>query len=181
MKTVVLLSGKKGSGKTTTANTLPDNYESHAFANQLKRIVNTIIGMPSDWFTIDKNTVYNGMTYGQLLQKYGEFTRKTLGEDYFVDYLIDEIKQSNENFHVVHDLRYQNEMKKMEQAGFRLVKIRLFGRTSSDSRDPKHQSECDLDEYPDWDIMFNTEMFTPEQIADSILKMVRYGKVLVVK
>lgn len=171
MKTVVLLSGKKGSGKTTIANSLSFLLETErkevvmiAFADHLKNIVNTICLDKN----IDKEKVFGDNTYGQLLQKTGKFLRETMGKDYFANIVKNKILESDKDFFIVHDLRYQNELDVMEKH-FNVVKIRLFGRRKIDSRDDQDQSECDLDHYDGyWDLSINTKIFSINDVVECI-------------
>jgi len=178
MKVVVLISGKKGSGKTTTANALSHKYTIMAFADCLKDIVNQIGGFSG--YSVPKDTPCGNKTYGQMLQETGTFIRCNFGEDYFVDRVIEKINNCSHNYIAIHDLRYLNEMEKMMTTEHRIITVRLFGRTSEDSRDTSHRSECDLDNYSGkWDLMFNTLVFEVDDIVKDIETFVKYGQLCV--
>lgn len=180
MKTVILLSGKKGSGKSTTADAL--GYREFTFATRLKGVVNALLGDgPTRYIGKDAYFDVFERTYGQLLQDVGTALR-TFDNDCFVKLVIDMIEKCEDDIVVVSDLRYRNELEKMLQTEHKIVSVRLFGRTREDSRDNTHHSECDLDNYDGkWDLSINTTMFTPEEIADSIKRYVKYGKIRVIK
>lgn len=81
-----------------------------------------------------------------LLQTIGESFRGALGEDVWIDAAVLRIRELQALYPdddiVIVDMRYQNEMKVLQELGFKTVKIERADRPID--RDPNHKSEIDL-------------------------------------
>lgn len=171
MKKVVLISGKKGSGKTTTALAFPEEYELLAFADSLKDMISVSMGIERGILDNNKDLLIEDLdlTVGELLQKMGDCVR-TVHPDYFIISLQNKILSSERSHFVVHDLRYLNELQKMlEMEDIEILSVRLSGRCGTDSRSTTHLSETDLDTYQGWDLGFNTLNWDTNEIVEEIL------------
>ena len=145
--------GKMGSGKTTAASILCDEFKCTklSFATQLKNIASEFYGMH------DKNRV--------LLQTLGTAMR-SVDKNVFVNALkreMEEILQEAEKtFFVIDDVRYLNEFEFLRDCGFHMVYIyreALETDTSgTDTPETNHESEL-LTSLPEQcsDVISNTE------------------------
>lgn len=90
----------------------------------------------------------------RLLQLYGtEIFRQRVDTDYWVNKTLNDIKRSSEEYYVITDLRFPNELlapKKDHDIDTYALRInRDF------KRENEHYSETALDNYPEWDLIIN--------------------------
>jgi hypothetical protein len=180
--TVIGISGKIASGKSELAQRLKNNsgslstYIEH-FAGPLKRDLEVLTG--------HQITNANKDIFRVLMQNYGTAMRLLNGEDYWPKRLLSEFARAwkpivdmpgTMPLLIVDDLRYENEadfLRSMEDEGCKVYLIRLqvspevqarryfakYGREMNpDYR--LHTSETTLDNYLDWDILVDTDIFT---------------------
>ena len=184
MKTIILLSGKKESGKSTAAGILSESgFIEQSFAAELKNqlfvFTKYVLGSPDityDHFQkqelknipISIPYVEKGITPRYIMQVYGTEVMRTLFNDnYWVDTVIGKIKESNSEFHVVSDCRFPNEIDRIKEK-FSFLSDKVFsvriirGENSLDT----HPSETALDNYTKWDFMIMNNFSLDHFIAD---------------
>lgn len=185
---IILISGKQGSGKTTTANALIKEINkrkdsiSHnmTFAEPLYKMHNFCWGYLKE-HGIEMPFVKDGY----LLQMLGtEWGRIRVDPNIWVKLLDARIKKMEENerhyskrYYIISDCRFRNEFDYFKE---NVLKIRLACNAAVRKqraemwRDTEgHPSETDLDGYSQsglFDLSFNTEFATVENIVNVILK-----------
>ncbi|MEU9560344.1 hypothetical protein [Streptomyces fumanus] len=160
--------GKARSGKDTAGARLVYNwaFTRLAFADPLKRMALQLDPeIPSPYNRNDTKRLSAIVgAYGwetakdmypevrRLLQRMGQTVRE-LDEDFWVDVLMDKVRQGDRwNMPVVvTDCRYRNEAEALRAAGFILVRIKRPDLMASDS----HASECELDNFPTDETVIN--------------------------
>lgn len=160
---IIGISGKIGSGKTTLQRALMEKYpqfERRSFAENVRRNVSLLTGIDIQNMRTSeqKNTIVQGYnkTLGQLLQDVGEGLREKVHKDVWVESLFSTFDESS--FWIIDDLRYENEIQKIKSLGG--VCIRLNGDPmevrKNSTRNLDHSSETALDEYTEFDMVFDT-------------------------
>lgn len=164
----IAISGKANSGKNTLSEIIQSKCEyssSYAFADPIKEIAlqifpfldENILWGPSylrdtkiqdlkEWGLAD-----NSLSYRDVLLKIGENTKKSFGEDIWVNTIFHRIKRfksKNPNhLIIISDVRFRNELEACKKEGFLLVRIKRdnVNRTNKEN----HVSEVDLNGIPD--------------------------------
>lgn len=174
--TIVAISGKMGSGKTTLAKSLVKKYSGihMKFATPLYEMQSAVLGV------LHKYGMQTEMKYGDLLQYLGtEFGRKKFGDNIWADLTKNSIfstieslnKWRDKAFIVVDDARFDNEldmfldMAANEGTELRVLTVRLEASESSrksraDSwrENTSHPSEIGLDHrLGDFDLVISTD------------------------
>lgn len=136
---VLAIMGKAGSGKDTTAHylskLLPNKVQRYAFADKLKQIA--------------RNMGWDGKkdTKGRkLLQDLGTIGRE-YAEDIWVDYVIEQILLDPPKIAVITDVRYPNEVYRLEKFFDKVYTIRVIGRQYDLGVNGQHSSENALDDF----------------------------------
>ena len=92
------------------------------------------------------------ITWRNILQLEGEYTRNLYGEDFWINRLQDAINNSDADIIIIPDVRYKNEAEWVKNNKGFLLKVH---RDIIDN--DNHVSETELDNYNDWDyIIMNT-------------------------
>ncbi len=132
---LIALLGFRGSGKSTIANYLIDNYNftSLAFAEKLKQVVSTAFDIDLDLLegNSEESRVYRettnefwGMTPRQMLETVGtKLFRKGISEDFWVKIVekrIQELLKSEKNV-VISDLRFVNEWEMLKKYNAKVI------------------------------------------------------------
>lgn len=192
---VVLISGKKQSGKDASASVLIEEFgfKKISFASHLKRISSSI----TPFFTGVKININDfedndfkmkvmencGITYRQFLQYFGtEFVRKYIDKDFWVKCAVKDIEvlcnvSNNRNF-VITDVRFDNEILTFENSiksifpNVTIWKYRVERRKSNIIKKvidhfTEHESETGLDFYSEWNGIINNTG-TIEELKNSI-------------
>lgn len=179
MNYILLISGKKQSGKDTLYEIIKkntrDSFTRVAFADSLKEkslaALNTIFGIhvSKDIFIDEKQkeaplhlpNINKIITPRYFLQIFGtEFIRNTLDENYWVKTAwIKILKDLPKQNIVITDCRYPNEIEEIkkcaEQLGYyKVVTIRLNRKRPFFSK-KEHSSETALDKYKKFDYIYN--------------------------
>ena len=179
-KQVILISGKQGSGKTTTANALfralvarnkqeyPGLYK---FADPLYTMHEYLLNF------MERSTGKKRLEKdGPLLQWLGtEWGRKNFGENVWVDILRKRVDEAPNRVVIIDDCRFENEFDAFPEA----LKIRLDAPViTRQARCPAwrpndtHASETGLDTYHlagKFDMVFSTQVSTTENIVNTIV------------
>jgi hypothetical protein len=96
---------------------------------------------------------YWGMTPREILQKAGtEAMRYVFGEDIWIKTLFRRFEQENRPT-VVSDVRFKSEAEAIKSRGGYLVRVDRY--IPFDPEVDTHQSETDLDDWRDWDLVDN--------------------------
>lgn len=176
--TIVQLSGKMGSGKTTLARALlpqfaPTPTKHMKFADPLYEMHEECLGVMSEY------GVHVPEKDGKLLQVLGtEWARATYGEDIWRNILLSRIEDytttnpTTDFVFLIDDLRFRNEV--LDEA----VKIRLTApeivrrdRAQGWRENTKHRSETDLDDYSGWDLILDTHL---DSVEDNVKKVMDF-------
>lgn len=178
-KIVIGISGKKRSGKDTTARALKKilpNAIICYFADTLKQITALALGLPLDHFYDDFNKEYlyeiapNVKISGrELLQKIGtEMFRNNLHTDFWVYTLMRKIKELPDEIQyvIIPDVRFPNEYEAIINNGGYVIRVIRPGHESLDN----HPSEIALDNHSFHAQIYNSEGF----MGENFLKDIRY-------
>lgn len=140
--------GRMASGKTSLAREIIVNHgegEVLSLATEVKNVAKRIFGMK------DKDR--------PLLQKIGMKMRE-IEENVWLDFLLRQADNSSKNIVVVDDVRFINEVEKMRDAGFVMIKIVV---------DEKIQKDRLMETYPkDWEIHWENRNNSSEVQVDLV-------------
>lgn len=185
MKTIVLISGKQGSGKSTLASALVKEYQ---YENA--RIVKLAQPLYDMHLHIGAVMVKYGLEIpekdGKLLQLLGtEWGRDTYGTDVWVDALLYRISTSEDDFFIVDDVRFRNELSLLQwlpTSRYNVFSIRLEAdrdirktRCNSWRDNELHPSEIDLDNHGVWDIVLNTDKLPSDECLTAVKHIIEEG------
>jgi hypothetical protein len=181
MGKIIGIAGKIGSGKDTLADFIIKELElqnkkteRRFFANLLKEMHKQLTGF-GGWTQEEKNVYLDevGFTVGEGLQKIGDGLRQLYHP---LIWIISALRNlPDDAVTIVTDVRYPNEVDYIKQAGGAV--IRLEGDPAkireNSKRDLNHSSEIALDDYRDWDVLYeNNKGFTElENFAKKIVKV----------
>lgn len=172
-KNIILISGKKGSGKSTftelLVNRLAGKVEVYAMATLLKKVVSTITGCDIKKledgefknrlspYTVDVYGQMKNLTYRECLLHFGKMLRYD-NNTIFCDDVKMKMRRSDSDYFIVPDLRERIELDKIYELGrnyeIPIITIRITRDTKSDSTS-NDKTEIDLDNYVGWD--FNVD------------------------
>ena len=182
---LVGISGKIGSGKTTLALALQALNSGRTvvcnFADALKREAAERYQVSLDRFYSqdEKNQPISAdseLTVGGALQQHGA-ERRAENENYWLEQLDGFITSlpADVTLVVVGDVRHVNEAEWITQRGGFLVRLNgdPGGVRAASTRNLAHVSETALDDYDDFDLVFNTNNTEPEGMAAAILAWTR--------
>jgi len=157
MKTIILISGKQGSGKSSTADAIFLNFGSHRayrtrFAKALYLIHDAACAKAKE-FGIDVKE-----KEGEMLQWIGtEWGRTLKGNNVWVDALKEDLKKNmkDDTYAIIDDCRFLNEFHAFDDdKDFRTIKVRFEcdketrkKRVNYWRENDEHPSETDLDNY----------------------------------
>jgi len=150
MSVKIAICGKMGSGKTTLANNIiinhPD-FAKHSLAAGVKKFARFVYDIPEE----KKDRV--------LFQKIGDGARTELFEDIWITTMLRQC--GSEEYLIVDDVRYYNEVIKLKEQGWNIIKINISNklqeqrikRTYPDDWEThlssrKHNSETEMDTIP---------------------------------
>ena len=167
---IIGISGKYGTGKTTLANALQQEFGGvHlAFATRLKQAASIITGVAEEHMWTDEGkSIYIqhlGMTVGRFLQVFGTKMRETFGYDIWVDPVIGETERHDLAF--IADCRFPNEVEAIKAAGGVVIRLnRPNVDPALNGRDPNHPSETALDDYKGFDLVIENDGTLEQMLA----------------
>jgi cytidylate kinase len=176
---IIGISGKIGSGKSTSADFLEKELISKglrcqqlSFATRLKETIATLCDTSNEvQFTQDgKNTVdpILGKTYGELQQTLGEGLRNLLGWDIWIKLALD--PQRDLDVVIIPDCRYKNEAQAIRSRGGLLVRINgdVASIRANSKRNLTHSSEIDLDDWTDWNLVIDNTNFGMNHLEEKL-------------
>ena len=133
--------GKMASGKTTLANALCDglHFKRFSLAQSVKDFADFLFDIPE------------GYKDRKAYQKVGDGGRKKLYGDIWIDVLKGKVNESNEEFVVVDDIRYLNEVEKLKET------YPNDWETHAESRNHPSEAEIDLMNDEDFDLIIPAE------------------------
>ena len=178
--TIILISGKQGSGKTTLTQSLVTSLQNEGHLVQCLKFAGTIYAMHDLIRDYGRSLGLNIPDKdGRLLQLLGtEWGRSTLGENVWVDALRAQIGKSEADYILIDDCRFPNELDvvpKEQRVAIRLDapshvrKARCPAWRDTD----KHPSEAALDGYMErFDTVINTEHNTESEVLKLALKSI---------
>jgi hypothetical protein len=187
---IISISGKIGSGKDTVAKLIIDksfisNWKVKKWATKVKEIASLLTGIPVEKFesqefkrsylsdewsktkTINGQLVKEPMTVRDLLQTIGtDAIRDVLHEDAWVNALMSEYKTKNDNYWIITDTRFPNELNTIKNNKGIIIKVI---RDSGNTVGTLHASETALDDYTGWDYIINNNG-SIEQLEQEVVK-----------
>lgn len=176
---IIGISGKIGSGKDTLADLIikkDSTIVKKSFAYKLKQIGAFLTGTEIElWTTQEGKNIWLpewGMTIGTFQQKLGtEAMRNGLHQQVWVHALFADWKEGDK--WIITDMRFRNEAKEVKSVGGTLIRINgdpAKVRANS-TRDLTHPSETDLDNFSDFDLVYeNTKSLSElDNFADLVL------------
>lgn len=176
---VIAISGKAASGKTTLTNAIKRYMETNntgmkytyaPFAEKLKDIAKDVFSWDGDkniymkteetYFSDGRNISLSEPIEDKgrmLLINIGSYfraIRPTVWADYVSKKIIADIQNgsANNRVYLIDDLRFKNELTVLKKFGGKLTVVRINRASALDIDD---QSEKDLDDYYNWDIEFD--------------------------
>ena len=146
----VALCGKMASGKTTMAKKIVES-----FLNELIHVFFREMFFGNYLFDIPK-----GHKDRIAYQKVGEGGRNFLYPEIWIDVLLKSVESSGLQNIVVDDVRYENEIKRFKEAGWKIVKINI---------EDNHQVERLQKTYPDdWETHAKSRNHPSESEIDTV-------------
>lgn len=171
MKTIIVLSGKSGSGKTTVEKYLEANIagsvESYQMATKLKNVICALTGCTINQLD-DQNfkkgysnysiKLFNDdkvLTYRELMLHISKKLRWD-NDLIFIEDVVRYIQRSTSNFIIIPDVRELNEMIHIKEMckifNYNLITI-LIENPNHNTDHAKDKTETDLDDYKTWDFI----------------------------
>jgi len=93
--------------------------------------------------------------YTEILQDTGQFVRTHYSQNYWIDKCFEHIDGLQPDIAIIPDVRYKNEAQAVRDRDGILIQVIRVNEDGSQfidpSRDPKHPSEIELDDYLGWD------------------------------
>lgn len=147
---IIMLSGKKGSGKSTIADLLL-GYERMSFATPIKNAASAIF-TDTPYVAAKKGQVIrelNGITMREVLQNLGQGIRE-FEPGFWANHMLMRMKLSHGAKFVIDDWRYPNEARILQDAGASICTVRITVNNDEGHTD-KHSTEIALDDF-DFDL-----------------------------
>lgn len=173
---LVAFSGKAGCGKSTIADRLIANYGfvKFSFAENLKALA---------WTYFPSIMSMKKEVFRKLLQEIGELFRKwnpDVWVNIVVSYVNSHLLAHPDTRIVIDDLRYENELHALKLLGFQCIRIERdpeLRRKWGYNVDDPHQSEIQLDQCEDWDLIItNNDKYPFKQALHIISDFLRLNR-----
>jgi dephospho-CoA kinase len=180
------ISGKLGSGKTTVAAMIvgANGGTEIAFADAIRTIATTLtcdelFKIGTQDFKNEPCVIDATFSNGELLVKVGTALREHIHPDVFVKALEQKIALSTSDvrgtpYIVVSDVRFKNEAAMVKRLEGKIVRVEgdPAGVRAASKRDPKHPSECELDDYDAFDAIVKNDG-TVDDLRNQIVALVQ--------
>jgi cytidylate kinase len=178
----IAISGKMCSGKSTLANMLIEYFQKNNNINFIK------YSFANGVYEIAKNIFYMKNKDRKLLQQIGEKMRE-IDKDIWIKKTINDIHKNNDNYVIIDDLRFINELEYIKKHNFFIIRLNIskdkqhshlittYPTTYQNHIDNLHNiSEIDLDNLPhnNFDIIINTDNYTSLEILNLILEKLKF-------
>lgn len=165
---IIGLGGKAGSGKSTVAKILVDEFrfKEFAFADELKIYAQKYFGFTNEEIKTKPPHVRN------IFQGLGSFVRYEVDEDFWIDKLDEKLVYEEGNI-VISDVRYINEAEHVRGKGGILIRVE-----SPSCMNFNHESETQLDGYY-WDIVIKNDSTIHDlhyKVSDIIYGYIQKGE-----
>lgn len=186
-KNIIVLSGKKGSGKNTVADMINNYllnkqlskgipylpvtdffYKEMSFAQPIKDILSIVARESVGSLDDNKDILFSSRLNTRLLvdktprdfyKLIADLFKENIDNNIWVHILLDEIRHSeNENI-IITDMRFKNEFKSLKESGYNIIFVRIKRKSKNDPS----QSEVDLDDVPDKDFNYIIENDSDEK------------------
>jgi len=158
---IIGISGRRGVGKTTSANFLEYKYGHYklSFADPLREIMQILFDMPKEYMEgmlKEEKCPALDMSYRELGIITGDFLRY-VRKDYFISKLVARIMdiKGKKSVFVIDDVRRMNELEYIKSQGGVLIRIERYDKYLPFKTVISHLSETELDKYTDWDYTIN--------------------------
>lgn len=180
MKTIICLSGKRHSGKSTVENMIKLCFQkpivSYQMATKLKKVVSALTNcriedlekakfkqseVPLSSFCIQTTDNIKGFTYRELLIEVGRVLR-SYNNDIFINDVTKFIENTFVENIIIPDVREKHELEELikcaDMNGYTLYTIRIE-RPGFEVNDniSKDRTECDLDDYHGFDMVITND------------------------
>ena len=179
------ISGKIGSGKDFYADYLIEKifkeyniYPDHRkFAEKVKLVTSVITDIPEkQMYTHDGKEIYLesfGKTVGEMQQIIGTDIFRAYDNDFWVKATLNDYEP--DQCVIVSDVRFTNEANYIKNLGGILIRLDgdpMYIRKNS-KRDMTHPSECDLDNYEEFDIVHNNMIgdISPQILWNNLINL----------
>lgn len=170
-KTIILISGKKGTGKTTLANDIIKTFDAErmSFADPIKQQAKEFVQSLGFVWEVQKEL------YRPIIQATGTALRN-LDENYWINKAIDRVEDSDKKIIVFDDCRFIGEMKAFDDfktsGDYTVIKVKSKRKSIYASGDTDI-SEVNLDNISDasWDLVF-TDADITKDIVQRIAKII---------
>lgn len=173
---IIGISGKIGAGKDTLAQMITEldpDWQLTGFAHNVKLVCAVITGVPfaEQLSREGKSQLIPGgwgFTVGQMQQHIGT-TLRLIDQDIWVKSLLMDYRPIDK--WIIADMRFPNEARAIKERGGFLVRIN-GSRTGPQGRNPNHISEIALDNWVEWDYIFDNSGIGLDKLrahADQIL------------
>lgn len=169
-KTILLIIGKKGTGKTTTANQVIKNYDGIAellsLATPIKTKMNKVIEEEFGKEYLEDSNLKEKIR--PLYQGFGEAGRR-IDKTFWIKRVIKLIEQSTSDLIIIDDIRFQNELTAFD--AYKTVSVRM-DRESIFKGVDTHESEVGLNGIPKEYYDFNLKDANDKQEIKRIINKI---------
>ena len=177
MALVIGLSGHYGTGKSTLAKVLAERLEGKV-VSMSKPVNDGLNALYSEWEKIGLERPKEKLAYVlQFLST--ELGMKQWGDSVWGDVFVREVQKGSYGHVVVNDsIRVKGDAEAIKKLNGILIRLECpedirLQRSGVVKRDSNHLSETDLDNYKEFDLIYDTSKMSAEEIAEDVIKKLR--------